>query len=166
MIFGSILVSLDEKMSLKSYISIATLLIIFQQLFHASSNIFAGFALKSMNSFTFMFWGDLIASLLALCIIPFIGFKKLKVSFTQIKPLFVGALFSTIGATALFTAFQTNVTISSALSLLTAPIVLILSILASVFIPNLLEHHTRKVYIIRIMGVVLILISAIKLATI
>ena len=113
MLVGSILVSIDEKFSIKTYFKLATLLIILKQIFHAFSNLFAGFALKSMNSFTFMFWGDLIASLLALIIIPFVGFNKLKVSFPQIKPLFVGSFLSTIAATSLFTAFQSNVTISS-----------------------------------------------------
>ena len=164
MVLGSVLVSMDERVSFKSYLKLATLLIIFQQLFHAFSNLFAGFALKSMNSFTFMFWGDLTASFLVLSIVPFIGIKKLKVSFSQIKPLFLGSLFSTIAATSLFTAFQTNITISSALALLTAPIVLLLTVLASKFRPNLLEHHTRKVYIIRAIGVVAILLSALKLS--
>lgn len=164
MVLGSILVSMDEGISFKSYLKLATLLIIFQQLFHGFSNLFAGFALKSMNSFTFIFWGDLIASLLVLSIIPFVGIKKLKVSFSQVKPLFLGSLFSTIAATSLFTAFQTNVTISSALALLTSPIVLLLTILTSTFRPDLLEHHTRKVYIIRAIGVVAILLSALKLS--
>lgn len=164
MVLGSILVSMDEKVSFKSFLKLATLLIIFQQLFHAFSNLFAGFALKSMNSFTFIFWGDLTASLLVLSIIPFVGIKKLKVSLSQVKPLFIGSLFSTIAATSLFTAFQTNVTISSALALLTSPIVLLLTILASTLRPDLLEHHTRKVYVIRTVGVALILLAALKLS--
>ena len=164
MLVGSILVSIDEKFSIKTYFKLATLLIILQQIFHAFSNLFAGFALKSMNSFTFMFWGDLIASLLALIIIPFVGFNKLKVSFPQIKPLFVGSFLSTIAATSLFTAFQSNVTISSTLALLTSPIILVFTIFLSVFKPELLEHHTKKVYLVRFIGVLLILFGALKLS--
>jgi len=156
---------LDEKMNLKTYFKLGILLIISQQLFHAFSNLFAGFALKSINSFTLIFWGDLTTVALALLIIPFIGVSKLKVSASQIKPLLLAGFFSIVGATALFTAFQTNVTISSVLSLLTSPIVLSLTILASIFRPNLLEHHTKKVYAIRAFGVLLILLGAIKLST-
>lgn len=164
-LLGSILVSLDEKMNLKTYFKLGILLIISQQLFHAFSNLFAGFALRSINSFTLIFWGDLTTAALALLIIPFIGFSKLKVSASQIKPLLLAGFFSIAGATLLFTAFQTNVTISSVLSLLTSPIVLVFTIIASVVRPRLLEHHTKKVYAIRTLGVLLILIGAIKLST-
>lgn len=164
MLVGSIFVSIDGNFSIKTYFKLATLLIISQQVFHAFSNLFAGFALKGMNSFTFIFWGDLIAALMALFIIPFIGLNKLKVSFSQVKPLFVGSFFSTIAATSLFTAFQFNVTISSTLALLTAPIILVFTFLLSVFKPTLLEHHTRKVYFFRLIGVLLILFGAIKLS--
>lgn len=164
MLLGSIFVTTDENFSIKTYFKLATLLIISQQVFHAFSNLFAGFALKHVSSFTFIFWGDLTASLMALFIIPFIGFNKLKVSFSQTKPLFVGSFFSTIAATSLFTAFQSNVTISSTLALLTAPIILFLTFILSAFRPTLLEHHTKKVYFVRLIGVLLILFGAIKLS--
>lgn len=165
MIVGSILISLDENMSLKSYFSLGVLLIVVQQVLHASSNIFAGFGVKLISQFTFLFWGDLLAALLVLTIIPFLGFSQLKVKFEQLKPLLLSGLFSTIGATSMFTAFQTNVTISSVLGLLSAPLVFILSVFASIFKPDLLEHHTKKVYLVRGIGILLILLGAIKLST-
>lgn len=164
MLVGSMLVSVDERMSIKTYFKLGILLILFQQFFHALSNLFAGFALRDMNAFTFIFWGDLLAVACVFLIVPFVGFSRLKVSFSQVKPLFLMGFFATIGATALFTAFKTNLTISSALSLLTSPIVLMVTIIASIFKPNLLEHHTVKVYIIRAVGVALILVSAVKLS--
>lgn len=164
MIAGSLLVTIEERMNLKTYFRIGVLLIITQQFFHAVSNIFAGFALKEMNSFTFIFWGDLIAVSFAFLLIPFVGASKFKVSFNQIKPLFISGLFSTIGATSLFTAFMFNITISSVLSLLTSPIVFVLAIIASIVRPNLLEHHTRKVYVVRGIGLLLILFGAINLS--
>ncbi|NMC36369.1 DMT family transporter [Candidatus Beckwithbacteria bacterium] len=164
MILGSILVSMDEKMSIKNYFSLATFLIILQQICHALSNLAAGTALKTLNSFTFMFWGDLISMFFVLALIPIIGFKNFKIPFAKIKPLFASGLFSTIGALSLFSAFAYNVTLSSALSLLTSPIVLIVSVLASWKLPDLLEKHTLRVYGIRAIGVLLILAAAIKLA--
>jgi len=164
MIIGAVLVSFDEKMSLKSFFKLGILLIILQQVFHALSNLFAGFALKDMSSFTFIFWGDLIATCLIVFIIPFIGLSKLKVPFSQVKPLMLSGFLSTVGAASIFTAFMTNLTISSVLSLLTSPIVFIVTIIASIFRPNLLEHHPLKVYLIRGLGIALILFSAIFLA--
>lgn len=164
MLIGSVLATLDEKMNIRDYFKIGILLIIMQQVLHALSNLSAGFALKHMDSFTFIFWGDLIAIILIVLLIPFLGVAKLKVSFSQIKPLFLSGLFSTIGAISLFTAFMSNLTISSSLALLTAPIVLTATVIASIFKPDLLEHHTAKVYLVRAAGVALILFSAIQLA--
>jgi len=164
MIVGSILVTIDEKMSIKTYFKIGIALIVLQQIFHAASNIFAGFALRSMDSFTFIFWGDLLGSIMVVLIALLLGKIRLRVSFSQIKPLIFSGFFSLIGATALFIAFKTNVTISSAISLLTSPIVLITTIVSSKFKPELLEHHPKNVYLIRGSGVLLILIATIKLS--
>jgi len=164
MIIGSLFITLDEKMNIKTYFKIGVLLIVMQQFFHAISNIFAGFALKQMNSFTFIFWGDLVAVSFVFLLIPFVGASKFKVSFNQIKPLLISGFFSTIGATSLFTAFMFNITISSILSLLASPIVFVLAVIASIVKPNLLEHHSLRVYIVRGIGFFLILFGAINLS--
>ncbi|MFH0942811.1 MAG: DMT family transporter [Candidatus Beckwithbacteria bacterium] len=165
MLVGSVLVTLDEQFKLKSFFQLAVGFILLQQIFHALSNLFAGFGLKSMSSFAFIFWGDLTAILLTLLVIPLIiGFKNIKTSFVKIKPLFFAGFFSTVGATSLFTAFQSNLTISSALSLLTAPIALVLSVILSFWKPSLLEHHSLKVYVYRTIGMILILFATINIA--
>jgi len=164
MLIGAVLVSLDERMRLKPFFRLATILIIAQQFFHVLSNLSAGFALQSINSFSFLFWGDMTTFLLTLLLVPFIGREQLRVRFEQIKPLFLSGLFSVIGAMSLFSAFQTNVTVSSVLSLLTSPTVLGLSFLASTFKPDLLEHHPPRVYLVRAVGVGLILICVLRLS--
>lgn len=163
MLVGAMFITYNEKMKFKSFLQIGVVLIIIQQLLHALSNLFGGFALKQMSSFTVIFWGDLIAASFALLLIPFLGISKLKVKLSQIKPLFLSGIFSTIGATSLFTAFATNLTISSALSLLTSPIVFVFSLVISFVKPDLLEHNSKKVYLIRLFGILLILIGAYKL---
>jgi drug/metabolite transporter (DMT)-like permease len=163
-LIGAVLVSLDEKMTVKTFLRRAILLVILMQFFHALSNLFAGFALKTMDFWNFTFWSTFISSLLILVLVPPLAKFKLKVSFNQLKPLFVVNFFSFIGATSLFAAFQTNLTISSTISLLTAPIVLFISILLSKFRPEFLEHHTGKVYLIRTIGVILILFGALKIS--
>lgn len=161
---GAVLVSLDERMSIKTFFRKAILLIILMQFFHALSNLWAGFALKTMDFWNLVFWSTFVSSLLIFILVPPLAKFKLRVSFNQLKPLFVVNFFSFIGATSLFAAFQTNLTISSAISLLTAPIVLFISILLSRFRPEFLEHHTAKVYLIRTIGVILILFGALKVS--
>jgi uncharacterized membrane protein len=164
MLAGAVVVTLDERMSMRSFFQSATLLIVLQQLLHAFSNICAGFALRSMNSFTFLFWGDLLVSLLALAAAPLAGVSRLRVRAAQVRPLFAAGLLSVSGAVLFFTAYESNVTLSSALALLSAPIILLLTVVSSVWRPELLEHHGAKVYLLRAIGVAMILGGALGIA--
>jgi len=161
---GVVLVSLDERMTLKSFFRKKTLLIIFMQFFHALANLYAGFALKAMDFWNLNLWSTVASSFFVLLFVPLLAEFKLKVSFKQLKPLLIVNFFSFIGATSLFAAFQTNLTISSAISMLTAPIVLFISVILSKFRPEFLEHHTAKVYVVRTIGIMLILLAALKIS--
>lgn len=161
---GAILVSLDERLTLKTFFQRAVFLIIVMQFFYAVSNLYAGFALKAMNFWNLTFWSTLVSASLTFVFIPPLAKFKLKVSFNQLKPLFTMNFFSFIGVISLFAAFRTNLTISSTISLLTAPIVLLISIILSKFRPEFIEHHTGKVYIIRTVAVVLIILGALKIS--
>ncbi|MDO8663570.1 MAG: EamA family transporter [Candidatus Wildermuthbacteria bacterium] len=161
---GAILVSLDERLTLKTFFRRAVFLIILMQFLYAVSNLSAGFALKAMDFWNLTFWSTLVSASLIFTFVPILAKFKLKVSFNQVKPLFVMNLFSFIGATSLFAAFQTNLTISSAISFLTAPIVLFISMILSKFKPEFIEHHTGKVYVIRAIAVAIILFGALKIS--
>jgi len=161
---GAILVSLDEKMTFKTFFQKYIILIILWQLFHAVANLYAGFILKQMNFWNLGFWSTIVSTLIVLAAVPLLAKFKLKVSFHQLKPLFVVNFFSFIGAASLFAAFQTNLTISSTISLLTAPVVLLISIILSKFKPEFIEHQTGKVYLIRVIAVIITLFGAFKIS--
>ncbi len=163
-LIGAVLVSLDERMTLKTFFQRTTPFIILAQFFFAVSNLYAGFALKKMDFWNLTFWSSIISAVIVLIIVPFFAKFKLRTSFNQLKPLFVVSFFSFIGANSLFAAFQTNLTISSTISLLTAPIVLLISIILSKFKPEFIEHHSSKVYLIRIIAVAIILFGALKIS--
>jgi len=162
-LLGAILVSLDERMHIKTFLSLATALILTQQFLHAVANMFAGFAVKGIDSFSFTFWAALTTCVVVLPMIPALG-SKAKITGRQLKPLLLSSFCSTAAIIALFTAYQTNVTVSSALALLTAPIVLVLTFIASAFWPELLEHHKPQIYLIRAIGVAIILFGAYQLS--
>lgn len=163
-LLGAALVSLDERMNPKVFFQRSILLIILMQFFHALANLYAGFALRAMDFWNFTFWSSMTSTALVLTGVPLLAKFRLKVSFSQVKPLFLVNFFSFIGATCLFAAFETNLTISSAISLLTAPIVLAISIFLSKFRPELLEHHAARVYLVRAVGVVLILFGTLRVS--
>jgi drug/metabolite transporter (DMT)-like permease len=148
-LFGAILISLDEKMNIKSFFQRSISLIILMQLFHAGANLLAGFILKSMNSWNLTFWSTITSQIIVFLTVPFLAKFKLKVTIRQLSPLFISNFFAFFGVISLFTAFQTNLTISSVISLLSAPIVLFISIILSRFFPEFLEHHAKKVYLAR-----------------
>jgi len=162
-ILGAILVSLDEKMTVKSFMQKGILLILLMQFFHAVSNLFVGITLREIGPIKILFWEYLILGPL---FIPFVLVvkPKLKYGFKKIAIFFLASATSAVGAVFLFMAFQENLTIPSTIALLTSPIVLGFSIVASRYKPSLLEHHSKRVYIIRTIGVSLILIGAVKLS--
>lgn len=163
MFVGAILTTLDERMNLKNLFGAGLLLLIILQFFHALSQLFAGFALQSMNSFSIVFWGNLASFVFALALIPWLR-QRLKIRFSQAKPMLISGFFTVASLVLLFTAFQSNLTLSSAISKLSVPvIVLVLTFLASAFKPNLLEHHPPRVYLMRAIGIILILFGALQL---
>lgn len=110
-IIGAVLISIDESVSLKFFFKMAIFLIILQQFFHALSNIFAGFTLKTIDFWNLNFWSSIISLILVITVAPLLSKFNLKVSIKQLTPLFATNFFSFIDASSLFYAFQTNLAI-------------------------------------------------------
>jgi len=162
-IIGVILVSADEKIKLKSFLKKGIIFILAMQLFHAISNLFVGFSLQGVGFIDMLFWEYIIVGVYS---IPFYFVFKPRVKYPM-KSLFhfgIATYLSSIGALFLFKAFEQNLTISSTISFMSSPIVFMISIIASRFKPELLEHHNAKIYLVRALGVVFILFGALKLS--
>lgn len=162
LIFGAILVSMSEKLRLSDFFQKGVLLLIGTQLLHAISNLFVGISLKTISFWSVMFFNGVGIALTAL-LFSLIKKPKLKYPAPTIRLLVARGAFSVMGAAALFRAFQENLSISGVIGLMAAPIVFVISILASVFYPKLLEHHSARVYAVRGVGLLIILFGAIKL---
>jgi drug/metabolite transporter (DMT)-like permease len=161
-ILGAILVSFNEKMTVKSFLNKGILLILLMQVFHATSNLLIGFVLKSMSPIQLLFWEDISVGIVFLC---FYLLKKPKMNYApkQIAPMFLSTYIVGVGIIALFQAFSQNLTVSSVIGLLSAPIVFVITIIASHFSPTFLEHHPPKVYLVRGIGLLIILLAAYKI---
>jgi len=72
------------------------------------------------------------------------------------------SLASAGGTLAANQAYASNVGISSVI--LSLPFSMIITIVISVINPKILEHHTAKIYIIRSVSAVIMLISALQLS--
>ena len=157
-IFGAVLTNFDESISIKSFFKKGVLYILGMQVLHAISNLFVGFAITTLTPIDYIFWQYLIITILT-GIYFMIVKPKLSYSPKTLTPMFLAAWLGGIGAIFLFTAFQTNLTITATLSLLSAPIVLVITFLASRFYPSLLEHHSGKIYLLRSIGLLIILFA-------
>lgn len=163
-ISGAILTSIDEKLSIKTFFTKGIFMIIGMQVFHAIANILVGLSLQTVNFLQFLFWEYLFAGILFI-IVTLITKPKLNYPLKNIAPMFLVGSINGTGALSLFRAYQENLTISNTIGMLDTPIVFLTSILASRFYPKLLEHHTPKVYAIRSIGLIIILISAYHIST-
>ncbi len=163
-LIGAIFVSFEERLSLKTFFQKSILLIIGMQFFHASANLMAGFILQSLNFWNLMWWTVVINTVPVLLFTFFVNRLRVKVSWKQLNPMFLVNFAAFIAAASLFRAFQENLTISGTISLLTAPITFIITVIFSKINPQLLEHHTKQVYILRGAGIILILFGAVMLS--
>lgn len=160
-IAGAILVSINERFNSRVFNKWGLLCILVMFL-HAWSNIFIGKALQVTDLTQVIFFGYLMN--IGITVIYWIV-KKPNLLYPP-KTLAISLMRSAsqfIGATALFYAYRENVSISSVIGLMSAPVVFAITVIASRFNPSLLEHHSRKVYIFRGIGLIIILISAISL---
>lgn len=88
----------------------------------------------------------------------------LWVSVMILGAMLVAGLLGAAGYTLLLRAYQENLTLSNTFALLASPIVLLITVFASRLRPKLLEHHPGKVYLIRAVGVLLILFGALRIS--
>jgi drug/metabolite transporter (DMT)-like permease len=162
LIIGGIFVSFNEKMTFKSFFNKGIFFILMMQVLHAFSNLLVGFSLKSITPIQFLFWEDILIGLVFLL---FYLFKKPRMNYSakQIAPMFLSTYIVGIGIICLFQAFSQNLTISSVIGLLSAPIVFVISIIASHFSPTFLEHHSPKVYAVRAIGLLIIFLAACRI---
>ncbi|MBE0573615.1 DMT family transporter [Candidatus Dojkabacteria bacterium] len=162
-ILGVVLVSIDEKTSFNSFFKKGILFILAMQLLHAISNLFVGFSLKGVGFIDMLFWEYIILGIYSLVFYAAIR-PTIKYPAKSIFYFGVATYLSSIGALFLFKAFEQNLTVSATISLMAAPVVFIITVVASRFRPELLEHHSTRIYEIRAIGLVLLLFGAIQLA--
>lgn len=159
MMVGTILVSVTDKTKFKGFIQKGIFYIIGMQFFHAGANVSVGYALKYANSWQTLFYSFVFNAIL---VIGYILITKAKVTleFSKIKWMLIRSFLLFSATALLYKAFETNVSISAAIGLLSSPIVFVTSVILAVVFPNLLEKQSAKTYSIRALGMILIIYAA------
>lgn len=156
---GTVLVSVTDKTKIKGFLQKGVLYIIGMQLVHAGANIAIGFALKHTTSWQTLFYSFLFNSFL---VTSYVLIKKAKVTFefSKIKWMLLRSFLLFSATALLYKAFETNVSISAAIGLLSSPIVFAISVISAFILPKLLEKQSLKTYIIRALGMAFIIFGS------
>jgi len=136
--------------------------ILIMQMLHADSNLYIGFVLQIATPLQIQFWEYISMGIIGILFV-FMKGPKMNYKINQIIPMLVSSYISGFGVIGLLSAFAVNLTVSSVIGLLAAPLVFIMSMLASKFSPTLLKHHPVKVYVVSGIGLLIILLGAYKI---
>lgn len=159
---AGIFLNVDEKLRFKAFFRSRNM---FGVLAVFVSAIF-GFTIKTsivQNGFwETSLWMPIIVQILLLGTLP-LFYKDLFV--TPIKKYFgviVAGFLNAAGDLAVNKAYAANVTISTAI--ISIPFSMIIAFIFSLFAPHLLEKHTPRVYAIRFLAALVMIIAALKLS--
>jgi len=158
---GGMLVAIDESFSVRAFFKKGTMLLLLSLAVFTVSDVYVNQASAIISPYQVLAWEFVLlapTSLLFLAMKP----REIKAATPKSIMAMVGILTTlTIFFLLLFKAFSLNVTISNTLSMMSGPLVLLLVTGLGKLKPHLLEEHTKKVYIIRFIGSLIMYVAAI-----
>ena len=159
---AGIFVSLDEKLSFKSFFKRPILYGILMSFFLALSSIFINKSVADTGYWQTNLFNPLISQGFILLTIP-LFYKEIKlIKIKQVTGTAVMAFCVAIGNIFANRAYATNVSISTAIIAL--PMSMFIVFALSIFYPKLLEKHTLKVYAIRFIAAFIMIFAALKIS--
>ncbi len=162
MVVAGIFVTFDENFSIKSFFSKGVILALVEMLAISLMALFLNKAAVDNNFWTLNLWYNVIAAGIMLFTWPLFSKDIKTLDKSHIGIIF---LFALAGATANLLsakAFTLNIGISQAI--IAIPLSVIIAMASSLFFPKLFEHHTWKVYILRIASAATLIFAGIKLS--
>ncbi len=160
--FAGVFLTMDEKFSPKSFIKPPILLALFTMIIISLMGIFIKKSIAVNGYWETTLWTQVIGQFFLLPTVLLFKKDMKKIKPSNIPFLFIVALLGTIGTLAANKATQTNVGITSAI--LSIPISMFLAMGASIFWPKLLEKHSAKIYMIRIIAAIIMVIAGLRLS--
>lgn len=155
-------VCLDEEMSLRSVISRKNVLALLWILSSVWFNLMIKYASQSNGYWEVSLWSSVIAIVLFLPTIPFFYRDVNRTHIRRYWGVSVSTVLYTAGWLFSVKAFGENVSISMAI--ISLPLAMIMTMIASRIAPKLLEQHTPKVYMIRFVAAAVMFAAALGLS--
>lgn len=162
-IIAGFFVTMDEKLTLRSFFQKKIFIALLCMTFLALWNVYTKIAVATNGYWETNIWTVVIGQLLLCATIPLFKKDLKQIRFKTLIPLSVIAISATIGNLTSAAAFAINGSITSAI--LSLPISMILTIGYSLIASKPLEKHTVKIYIIRFIATAVMILAALKLST-
>ena len=159
-VLGGVLVSAEDKFQLK--ISKPLILLLIGLLFYSLSDIFGGIAVRKLGVLNLRFWSSIFLFILSILLVPFFKVNEKIIPSKLVPPFFVG-FFGFLGLIFLSLGFIYSVSLSQALGRLSSVYSLILIIVLAKYRGEFLEKYSRKVYITRFVGCLIMVVAALGL---
>ena len=162
MVLGGVLVTFDEKFSIKSFFSLGVLLALADMAALALMALFLKRALAESGFWTVNLWYYLFGTALVFLTAPFF-YKDIKTLYKpQVGSILVASVVGVAGNFAAAKAYASNISISGAI--ISIPLSVAIVVIFSLFFPKLLEHHNWKVYLVRIIAAIILVYAGIRLS--
>lgn len=162
MIVAGVLVTFDEKFSVKSFFSKGVLFALAGTLSFALMAMFFKKASMETDFWTLNLWYFVVAaSLVMMFTFPLFKSDLKTLDKNQVLNVFFLAVISAAGNFASNKAYASNISISGAIMYI--PLSMIIVMALSPFFPKLFEHHTWNVYAVRIVSAAVLIYAGIKL---
>ncbi|KKS97960.1 MAG: hypothetical protein UV73_C0004G0102 [Candidatus Gottesmanbacteria bacterium GW2011_GWA2_43_14] len=159
---GGLFVSVDEKLSIRSFFRWPIFVGILCTLSYTFYGISINWSIGKNGYWGVTLWMAALSQIMLLLTYPFFKKDIGKLNLKQIISVFAMSIMLAIGIFTENRAYQDNVTITSIITAL--PLSMVLAFLLSYFAPKLLEKHTFKVYAIRFTAAAVMIICALKLS--
>ena len=155
------IVQYDEKLKIKSFIKLGSLIALFEMITLSFYYFFIKKAMVNNGYWEVSVWVMVIGQIIILTTFPFFKRDLGKVKAKQLLPLLFVAIAGTLGMLCLNKANATNISITGAITAF--PSSMILTLLISLIWPNLLEKHPPRIWALRIISAVTMGYAALRL---
>lgn len=162
MMVAGILVTLDEKFSLKTFFQWPILIVFLSMVSLTIQSVFIKKAMMVNGYWEVTLWSFVLTQILLLLTVPWFYKDIIFISRRQAGSLGLMGLCDVAVNLASIKAFSVNVSISSAI--ISMPFSLIIAFILSFVAPKLLEKHHIKVYALRFLGTGAMLWAALRLS--
>jgi len=160
--FCGLFVALDEKYSLRSFVSFPILVAILCTLSYTLMGVFTKPSIAQNGYWEVTLWSQILSQIMLLTTVPLFRKDIRTIDGRKLAAVFAMSFTLALGIMLENRAYKENVVITNIITAM--PLSMIMAFLFSIFAPKLLEKHTLKVYAIRFTAAFIMIIAALKLS--